>query len=119
MHTKIKENTPSEDTKPQTASEEQKQFEAKAILARIVSELGGTISSWERSAAVVGLWDYADITLNDKTERVGVSGGGVVSINGKPHDPEGNVNDSETSVGASIAAAFPAPETDLDMHIVR
>ncbi|MGZ8220079.1 MAG: defense against restriction DarA-related protein [Methylobacter sp.] len=91
------------------SQEEIRLAEGKKILSDVVGEFEGTISEWQRSDAL-GLWDYADVTVNGITGRVGVSGGGVVSINGKPHDPEGKVNDNEQSIKMSIMAAFPEPD---------
>jgi len=85
---------------------EVKLAEAKDMLAGVADEFGGVISEWESSPAI-GLWEYANLTIGDKTEPVGVSGGGVVSVNRHPFDPDGRVNDNIESIRAAIAVEFP------------
>lgn len=75
-----------------------------ALVSTAVVEFEGELSDWE---PVANQWQYADLRVGETTLRMGVSSGGVVSVNGKPHDPEGRIIDSEDSLRAAIVAALP------------
>lgn len=85
---------------------EQKQAEAKILMETVSAEFGGVLSDWKRNEHILGMWDFADLTLYGKTVRIGVSDGLVVSFNGRPHDPDGKVNDNLDSVRKSLRFAF-------------
>lgn len=85
---------------------EKKQAEAKCLMETVSAEFGGVLSEWKRNDNIIGMWDFADLTLCGKTVRIGVSDGLVVSFNGRPHDPDGKVNDNLESVRKSLRFAF-------------
>lgn len=85
---------------------ERKQAEAKILMETVSAEFGGVLSEWKRNENILGMWDFADLMLYGKTMRIGVSSGLVVSFNGRPHDPDGRVNDNLDSVRKSLRAAF-------------
>jgi hypothetical protein len=101
-----------------TATELEKQTAAKSLLSAIANEFGATVGNWEESPAI-GLWHYADLTLGDETIRVGASGGGVVSIDRKSHDPAGRVNDCLDAIIASFVATFPRQALIDKFHVVK
>jgi hypothetical protein len=56
--------------------------QTKAQVEEVVQALDGKLESWCQSAAVE--WEYVNASVGDFTCRVGVSLGGVVSVNGDP-----------------------------------
>ena len=88
--------------------DEQRLAAGKSMFEGVAAEFGGNISPWEpTSEGTVGLWEYTSLTIGETVLRVGVSGGGVVSVNQSPFDPEGKVNDTPEAVRKSIAALLP------------
>lgn len=86
---------------------EEKQALAKELLADVADEFDGALTAWVRTNDN-GPWDYADLTICGQTVYVGTSGGCVVSFNGRPHDPDGKVNDNPHSIRQSIRQVFRA-----------
>lgn len=66
----------------------------KEITAAVVAEFGGTLGDWDQKEG----WAYTEATLGEVTFSAGVSESGVISVDGKPHDPEGRVIDSHESL---------------------
>lgn len=91
----------------------EKQAYAKALLADVADEFEGVVTPWVRSEHFAGLWDFAEVSVSGCSIPVGVSGGGVVNINGKPFDQDGQPNDNPVSIRHSIRRALqelsPAP----------
>ncbi|MDO8728500.1 MAG: hypothetical protein Q7K26_01265 [bacterium] len=58
--------------------------QGKTKLLNVIKEFDGSISAW----TPIGTgWDYCDLTVDSDRLRVGVSAGGVVSVNGDPFTP--------------------------------
>lgn len=77
----------------------------KQMAEGVVPEYGGKFSAWTPCGpGTIGLWEYADLTVGEKVIRVGVSGGGVVSLAGHPFDPEGKVVDDPKTLRAALSA---------------
>lgn len=77
--------------------------EGRANVVDVASRWGGRLSEWAPSSPeTLGHWEYADMTVGALTLRVGVSGGGVVSVNGHPFAPDGTMNVTPAALGASI-----------------
>ena len=53
------------------------------IAERVAILVGASISDWERGAAKQ--WIYSTFKVEGTEFRIGVSTGGVISINGSPH----------------------------------
>lgn len=99
--------------KPQDSSG--KMTEARNMVSSVLAEFGGSISAWEALPGAVAPWDYASVTIGDIELRAGVSSGGVVSINGKPHDPEGRVIDTPDALRATISALLPVADLSYEL----
>lgn len=82
--------------------------DARNIVSIIVEELGLTISSWKPSLTAISPWEYAQ--LSDSSEHVitvGISAGGVVSVNGDPFTPIARQSNITLSFAyESISSAF-------------
>ncbi|WMC11768.1 hypothetical protein PU634_05215 [Oceanimonas pelagia] len=84
---------------------------AIAMVETVIGEFDGSLSGWERDESFSGgAWSFTNLTFGGVTVRAGVSYGGVVSLDGKPHDPEGRVIDSADSLRAAIVAMLPKDE---------
>lgn len=88
-----------------TSEDWKRQSEAIRTVESLVNEFGGTAEQWLRSQAI-GLWSYSRVTIGDVSLPVGASGGGVVSVNRHPFDPEGRVNDHPDAIRAALMEAF-------------
>jgi hypothetical protein len=115
-------NTAREEKIHNRQTEIQKQSDTKKIFAKVAKEFGAKVSKWEHSSLTTGLWDYVDMQLRETSIRVGTSGGGVISIDGKPHDLDGRVIDNEDSARSALVAAilkkqsiFEHPKTYADV----
>jgi hypothetical protein len=60
--------------------------QAKAIVERYAQGSDAVLSEWEPSQAQE--WEYANLHFGDIPFRIGVSTGGVISINGYPFTPD-------------------------------
>lgn len=93
------------------AGEDNRMAEARTMVSDVVAEFeGASLAQWTREkddGNALADWDYNDLTIAGTTVRVGVSLGGVVSLDGKPHDAEGRVIDSNDSLRSAIAALLP------------
>lgn len=77
--------------------------EGRFLAEKVVNDLGGSLSVWEPcSPEIVGYWEYANAGFDGVEVRVGVSSGGVVSLNGRPFTPDGLMNVTETAVRESF-----------------
>ncbi|MBP8275356.1 MAG: hypothetical protein KAX55_00485 [Propionivibrio sp.] len=77
--------------------------EGRLLAEKVVNDLGGSLSAWEPcSPEIVGYWEYANAGFDGVEVRVGVSSGGVVSLNGRPFTPDGLMNVTETAVRESF-----------------
>lgn len=94
------------------APEEQaKADEAMAMAQGVVQELGGTFEAdGFATGATVGAWSYGNATVNGVELKLAASGGGVVQVNGKPHDPSGKVITTREQVRAAILEVAPSPD---------
>lgn len=97
---------------------------ALAMAAQVVADLGGTFSADGYGEGVIGAWSYGNAEVNGITIRLAASGGGVVQVNRKPHDPDGMVNTTPDQVRRSILAVAPDwksvdPTTESGYRIVR
>lgn len=91
-----------------TPEEQDKADEALAMAQSVVQELGGTFEAdGFATGATVGAWSYAKATVNAVELQLAASGGGVVQVNGKPHDPSGKVITTREQVREAILAAAP------------
>lgn len=77
-------------------------LEGKANLFTAAATLGGALSDWEEQPPN---WEYAYLQLHHEVVRIGVSTGGVVSVNGHPFAPDLALNVSVDAVQRSIRAA--------------
>lgn len=85
--------------------------DAIAMVETVTGEFDGSLSDWERDESFSGgAWSFTNLAFGGVTVRAGVSYGGVVSLDGKPHDPEGRVIDSADSLRAAIVAMLPKDE---------
>lgn len=83
---------------------------ALAMAAQVVADLGGTIIAKRQSGpGTAGAWSYASAVVNGIQIQLAASGGGVVQVNRKPHDPDGVVNTTPDQVRRSILAVAPEP----------
>lgn len=58
---------------------------AKGIVSSVSAELGGTLAEWAPAGPeIAGRWERSSLVINGETLRIGVSGGGVIQINGDP-----------------------------------
>lgn len=81
---------------------------ALAMAAQVVADLGGTFATTGSSGeGVAGAWSYGDAKVNGMTINLAASGGGVVQVNRKPHDPDGAVITTPEQVRRSILAVAP------------
>lgn len=78
----------------------------QALFAQVLREYGGTVGEWQHHPDILGYWSFAEASIMGVTHRVGVSGGMVVSINRKPHTPEGEVVCSTPTIRRSIEAQW-------------
>lgn len=62
--------------------------DAKEIVSVILDELNIAEVSWEPSIEAISPWEYMRFELGSQKLSVGVSSGGVVSVNGRPHAPD-------------------------------
>lgn len=75
----------------------------KQIAMDVISEFQGIITPWEPCHPdVVGKWEYATLTIRETSMRIGVSSGAVISLDGHPFDPEGQLNITHEAVRRSI-----------------
>ncbi len=60
----------------------------------VAAKLGYQLSPWEpcQRPESPGRWVYCNLTFAELSFRIGVSSGGVVSIDAHPFDPDGNMN---------------------------
>ncbi|MCO7216893.1 hypothetical protein [Halomonas sp. OfavH-34-E] len=91
---------------------EDRSAEGLALAEAAAAEFGGELGQWEPQPGMLGNWQFADLRIGDAELRIGVSGGGVVQVNGKPHDPQGRVIDDAESLKAAIASQLPAPSAE-------
>lgn len=78
--------------------------EGRFFVEEVVDELGGSLSAWEPcNPETVGYWEYANAGFNGVVVRVGVSSGGVVSVNGHPFTPDGLMNVTQKAVRESFS----------------
>uniref|UniRef100_UPI0032B232A3 defense against restriction DarA-related protein n=1 Tax=uncultured Cobetia sp. TaxID=410706 RepID=UPI0032B232A3 len=94
------------------SAEQDRSAEGLALAEAAATEFGGELSQWEPKPEMLGNWQFANLRIGDAELRIGVSGGGVVQVNGKPHDPQGRVIDNAESLRAAIAAQVPAPSAE-------
>jgi len=80
--------------------------EGKLLIDSIKSDMGFALSEWEVSGEN---WQYANITSEDSVVRIGVSSGGVVSVNGDPFTPtpEREMNVTANALRISLLAVLP------------
>lgn len=83
-------------------------LEGKANLLAVVHQFGGALSGWTPSGEH---WEYTNLQIGSTQMRVGVSTGGVVSVNGHPFTPDLKMNVNQDAVRKSILAAIPAVTT--------
>ena len=75
-----------------------------ALAKEIAKSFDGTFSSWVPSSQeIIGNWQYANLTIGNVFIRVGVSSGGVVSLDGHPFSPDGKVNVTPVALRAALA----------------
>jgi len=97
---------------------------ALAMAAQVVADLGGTFTAEGYSGTgTAGAWSYSSAEVNGTRMKIAASGGGVVAINGKPHDPDGGTNTTPDQVRRSILAVAPDwksvdPTTESGYRIV-
>lgn len=83
-----------------------------AILSDAAGTLGGRLSGFTQSGSN---WQYADLTIDGETLRVGVSTGGVVSVNGDPFAPDRKtMNTTLDALLMSIKSRLPEPGASED-----
>ena len=83
---------------------------ALAMAAQVVADLGGTFTAEGNSGmGTAGAWSYGSAVVNGIPIQLAASGGGVVQVNRKPHDPDGVVNTAPDQVRRSILAVAPPP----------
>lgn len=72
----------------------------KLLFEQALTLVGGDHNEWCPSAASISPWEYCDVWFNGASQavRVGVSAGGVVSIDGHPFTP-----DRETEMNVEFA----------------
>lgn len=88
--------------------------EGHSLAEKVVNDLGGSLSAWEPcSPETAGYWEYANAGFDGVEVRVGVSSGGVVSVNGRPFTPNGLMNVTEKAVRESFLPLMPN-EDNLD-----
>lgn len=96
-----------------TADEQAAADAALAMAAQVVAELGGTfVADGFSGPGTAGAWSYGKAEVNGVAVRLAASGGGVVQVNGAPHDAAGKVIDTAEQVRASILAAAPVPQAE-------
>lgn len=100
------------DQKDDEGGEDDRSAEGLALAEAAASEFGGELSQWEPNPEMLGNWQFANLRIGDTEIRIGVSGGGVVQLNGNSHDPQGRVIDSAESLNAAIEALLPASPAD-------
>jgi hypothetical protein len=105
---KFKNGEPDAASGPVAADRSKEGFDA------LFAALQGLDASYSRTWEQQKNWQYNTLTLNGGTVRVGISTGGVVSIDGHPFDPEGNMNTTAEAVRAAILKALPAPAPEAD-----
>ena len=77
----------------------------------VVAILGGSFEADGFSApGTSGAWSYGKAVVNGKDVYLAASGGGVVQVNNKPHDPQGKIITTAEQVRAAIWAVAPYPE---------
>lgn len=82
--------------------------DARVIVSIIAKELALNVSAWRVSTTAISPWEYTE--LSDQAEHtlsVGISSGGVVSINGDPFTPKERISNI-TLINAfeSVSTAF-------------
>lgn len=78
--------------------------EGRVLTENVVEQLGGSLSAWEPcSPETLGYWEYANASFNGAVVRVGVSSGGVVSLDGHPFTPDGLMNVTQKAVLESFS----------------
>lgn len=88
---------------------------ARAMVSDVTAEFGGSVSEWEALPGAVTPWDYAGVNIDELELRVGVSSGGVVSIDGKPHDPEGRIIDTPDALRSALSALIPVEDLSYEL----
>lgn len=102
-----------------TEEEQAKADATLAMAAQVVADLGGTFAADGFSGdGTAGAWSYGNAEVNGKMIRLAASGGGVVQVDGKPHDPDGQVIVESNQVRAAILAVAPAPEPAEQLYTV-
>lgn len=82
--------------------------EAKKLVNRAAITFEATLGDWDLSDAV-GHWEYSDFSTATQNLRVGVSGGGVISINGSPHTKNLEVIDTLSRLTEALSGYLPSP----------
>lgn len=59
------------------------QLAAIQNVEQVAERMAAILSPWEQSKALE--WKYSNLVVDDQCFRIGVSTGGVISINGSPH----------------------------------
>lgn len=57
----------------------------KSAVLAVANELSGTLSAWEKIGSFG--WEYCHLLVDSYSLRIGISTGGVVSVNGDPFTP--------------------------------
>lgn len=105
----LAEQTPDIAALVETRSGNDAQARAKVMVTAMAEATKGELSDWEQSQAKQ--WQYADLKIGDEVLRVGASTGGVVSVDGRSHTPEGHLNTTPEAIEASIRSRLPAAES--------
>lgn len=99
-------------------AKEDKLADAKGMISKVAAEFKGQLSDWKQlgeAQSETPDWEYADLRVGGIGIKVGASLGGVVSLDGKPHDEEGRVIDSADSLRSAITALLPEAESSWEL----
>lgn len=62
--------------------------EGRSLAQKVVAQMGCKLSPWIASQTAISPWEYARLEIGAEVISVGISAGGVVSVNGDPFSPE-------------------------------
>lgn len=81
--------------------------EGRSLAQTVVAQLGHKLSPWIASQTAITPWEYARLEIGAEVISVGISAGGVVSVNGDPFSPQSRLlNISLTNTRESIEHAI-------------
>lgn len=98
--------------------------DAKELATLVIEKAGLTVGEWRESNAITP-WEYTDVAVGDAAKMtVGVSSGGVVSIDGHPFSPENRQLNTtrrpiEDSIYERVAVLRNEPNASADIYTVN